>query len=91
MPSRDELDESSDNGAHLEARHSVLTLTYDHQTHQVVIGGSPLPMSLGQMILSEAMRLLEEQRRETHMALLARKAQEAARVQGILQHTLGRG
>lgn len=41
----------------------ILTLTFNEHTFQVSIGGEAMPVSLAQMIVGEAMRLLEETRR----------------------------
>ncbi len=58
-------------------RISVLELTYNHTTCQVAIGGKPMPISLAQIILGEAMRLLEEQRRLALAQQLQQQAQQA--------------
>ena len=70
---------------------SVLSLIYDHETHQVSIGGVPMPLALAQMICDEGARVLEQQRRVAHMRALAQQAQDAARVQAILGGAKPRG
>ncbi len=62
-------DGENDSGLVLDEK-LVLTLTYDPKTYQVTIGGTQMPMSLAQMILGEAARLLEEQRRVAVMRSL---------------------
>jgi hypothetical protein len=61
----------------------VLTLTYSPVSHQVTVGGESMPISLAQMIVGEASRLLEEQRRVASAQLLRQQLaqeQENARI-----------
>lgn len=44
-------------------RSYTLALSYSEETHQVSIGGDPMPLSLAQMLCNEGLRVLEEQRR----------------------------
>jgi hypothetical protein len=81
---------ADDNGVR-KVEQSVLTLTYDHETHQVAIGGVPMPLSLAMMICGEGMRVLEEQRGVAAVRVLQQQAAEAARVQSILGGARGRG
>jgi hypothetical protein len=72
-----------------KAREVVLTLTYNLDTFQVTIGGDPIPVALGQMMLDEAGRQLEQMRRLGAAHELAALAADAKRVQGILSRTRG--
>lgn len=63
---------------------SVLTLTYDHATHQVAISGDAIPLSLGQMIVDEARRLLEEKRRLVTAQQIAATVRQQAADQALL-------
>jgi hypothetical protein len=47
-----------------------LTLTMDMDTHAVQVGGDPMPMSLAQMMLHEALEQLNIQRRAAAAAEL---------------------
>jgi hypothetical protein len=62
---------------------SVLELTYNHETHQVTIGGMPMPLSLAMMMLGEGMRVLEEQRRIAAAQVLHQTIEQAKRDQAI--------
>lgn len=64
----------------------VLALEYDPRTHQVTIGGMPMPLSLAQMICDEAARVLTEQRRMAAIAAM----QQAAADQAIANKVFGR-
>jgi hypothetical protein len=58
---------------------AVLTFTLDLTTHQVAIGGQPMPLTLAMMIAGEGMRILEEQRRvAAAMVLRQQLADQAA-------------
>ncbi len=70
-------------------RVAVLTLTYNHETCLVTIGGTAMPIALAQMIAGEGMRLLEEQRRVAAAAAFQRQVQESARVQQIVDRVRG--
>jgi hypothetical protein len=71
-----------DNGVE-HHRVSVLELVYNHETHQVSIGGLPMPLSLAQMIAGEGLRVLEEQRRIAAAQMLARTMEQMKRDQAI--------
>lgn len=70
---------------------SVLELSYDHVTHQVTVGGMPMALSLAQMILGEAGRILEEQRKIATVQALQRAAADQALVDALHRHPTGRG
>ncbi len=55
----------------------VLAFEYDLDTHQVVIGGQPMQLSLAQMIAGEGMRVLEEMRKLAALQALQRAAADA--------------
>lgn len=58
------------NGDGRPATKLTLTLTYDVESFQVSIGGDQIPLSLAQMMLDEAGRGLEQQRRIAAAAAL---------------------
>lgn len=64
-----------DNGVSSE-RVSVLSFEYNHETHQVSIGGTPMQLSLAQMIAGEGLRVLEEQRKLAGARLLRQQLAE---------------
>jgi hypothetical protein len=64
----------------------VLALEYDPRTHQIAVGGTPMPLSLAQMICDEAQRVLAEQRRMAALQAL----QQAAADQAIARNVFGR-
>jgi hypothetical protein len=67
----------------------VLQLEYDCVTHQVVISGDPMQVSLAQMICDEGSRLLMEQRRAAASMQIARAMAEQARAQEIANRVSG--
>jgi lipopolysaccharide biosynthesis regulator YciM len=81
---------AGDNGVRV-ARQSVLTLTLDHESMLVAIGGTAMPIALAQMICDEAMRLLDEQRRVAAMRVLQQQQAEAVRTAQILGRVRGTG
>lgn len=64
----------------------VLALEYDSRSHQITVGGTPMPLSLAQMICDEAARVLAEQRRMAAIVAL----QQAAADQAIARNVFGR-
>lgn len=68
---------------------SVLTLSFNHETQQVEIGGTVMALSLAQMICGEGLRVLEESRRlmaaQQLRAQLAEQEQNA-RIAKALRH-----
>jgi hypothetical protein len=72
-----------------KAREVVLTLTYNLDTCQVAIGGDPIPVALGQMMLDEAGRQLEQLRRVAAAQGLAAAAAEQRHVQDLVSRTRG--
>lgn len=72
-----------DNGVGVLQKHR-LVLVYDTATHQVSIEGDALPLSLAQMMLDEAARVLTETRRRAAAMQIAAQMQEQARAQGIV-------
>lgn len=72
-------------------REAVLTLTYNLDTCQVAIGGDPIPVALGQMMLDEAQRQLEQMRRLAAAQGLAAAAAETRRVQDLVSRARGGG
>jgi hypothetical protein len=77
--------ENIGNGNH-DGERIVLVLEYDPHTHQVTIGGTPIQISLAQMICDEAQRVLAEQRRMAALHAL----QQAAADQAIARNVFGR-
>ncbi len=63
----------------------VLAFEYDLDTHQVAIGGQPMPLSLAQMIAGEGMRVLEEHRKLAALQALQRAAADAALAERVRQ------
>jgi len=61
-----------------------LELTFDLASCQLTIGGDVMPISLAQMIVDEAARLLAEQRRMAAAQQLGKAITDAAHVQHIL-------
>jgi hypothetical protein len=86
MPESD--DHGGGNGEH-KARVVRLELTFDLDTCQVLIGGDPISIALGQMMLDEAQRQLEQTRRVAAAQELAANVAEQRRVQGLLERTRG--
>ena len=83
------MSELNGNGNGTAARTSTLVLTYDHETHQVLISGDPLPVSLGQMMLDEAARVLDELRRHASVQKLREQLTQQQRAAQILEMTRG--
>jgi hypothetical protein len=69
----------------------VLTLIYDQGTHQVAIGGAPMPLSLAMMIVDEGKRVLEEQRRLAMMQNLNAAAQRQAMAAKVAEQIFKKG
>jgi hypothetical protein len=74
------------NGHGAPAKALTLTLTYDPATFQVLIGGDALPLNLAQMMLDEAGRQLEQQRRLAAALDARRQAAEQLQTQAILSN-----
>lgn len=57
--------DNNGNGEHggTSTKVTVLTLSFNHETSQVEIGGTAMCVTLAQMICGEGLRLLEESRR----------------------------
>jgi hypothetical protein len=83
-------DENTGNGNGADKpREAVLTLTYNLDTCQVAIGGDAIPVALGQMMLDEAQRQLEQMRRIAAAQGLAASVAEQRRVADLLNRTRG--
>jgi ATP-dependent protease HslVU (ClpYQ) peptidase subunit len=84
------MSENGSNGEGAEKpREVVLTLTYNLDTCQVAIGGDPIHVALGQMMLDEAQRQLEQVRRLAAAQGLAAAAAETRRVQDLVSRARG--
>ena len=83
-------DEDNGNGAGV-TNHAMLVVRLDLETFQVSIGGDVMPISLGQMMCEEALRVLGEQRRLAAATQLGQAIQDAARTKQILDSVRGRG
>lgn len=72
-----------------KARTITLALILDLETHQVGIGGEPMPLSLAQMICDEGARVLAEQRRIAVAQAMQQQMAEAQRTAAILGKVRG--
>jgi hypothetical protein len=86
------LTKPNDNGADgaQDTHHAMLIVRMDLETFQVSIGGDVMPISLGQMMCEEALRVLGEQRRLAAAKQLGEAIQDAARTKEILDRVGGR-
>lgn len=82
-------DDNGNQGA-AETHHAMLVVRLDLETFQVSIGGDVMPISLGQMMCEEALRVLGEQRRLAAAKQLGEAIQDAARTKQILDSVTGR-
>ena len=67
---------------------STLVLEYDGETHQVIIGGDPMPISLAQMICGEAQRVMDEKRRAAAAMMLQREIAANGTARAIAERAL---
>jgi hypothetical protein len=83
---------SGDNGGAVrETRVTQLVFTLDHDTMQVAMSGTPCSIAEAQMILGEAARQLEEQRRAAYASTVAKSIHDAQHTQGLLDRLSRRG
>lgn len=85
------MDNNGGNGNGVtSAKVSVLTLSFNHETQQVEIGGTAMALSLAQMICGEGLRVLEESRRlmaaQQLRAQLAEQEQNARIAASLRSH-----
>lgn len=90
------MSNSNGDGEHGVHTHktTVLTVVYDHETCLVSLGVKDAPCGLLQMMLNEAMRQLEEQRRAAMAIELQRQMRQAAADQAVadaVRRGTGRG